>query len=382
MKIRRIAYITETSAEDRHAWSGTAHYVYAALREHGYEVTALGPARPGLLRYLLAFLNQASLKLSGKRFDYRHSTPYSKAFGRLFSKKIRQTNCEAVVVCGATEYGAYLDTDKPVYYVLDRTIAGALNYHSILSGLWSFSMQQSVGTDERAMKNAAGLLFSSQWAASHALKFYHVSEKKCHVLPFGANMDILPSREEAMRAKDMKVWNILMIATAWKNKGADIACRAISLLRKKGIPVRLTVVGSQPENESVPDFVHIIPFADKNTKEGMEQIAELYHQAHLFILPTRFDCTPIVFCEASAFGVPVLSANTGGVEGHVKEGVNGFLVDYTDQGQAYADKIESILSDGPAYERLRNSTRDLFEQKLNWKSWASAFEKIVDSPPA
>lgn len=378
MKAKTIAYITETAVNDRHAWSGTAHYVFTALEKEGYKVIPLGPARPFLTRVILAGFNQISLKLFKKRFDYRHSSIYSKAFGRLFDRKLKALEVDLVVVCGATEYGAYLTTSKPIYYVLDRTIGGAIGYHNILKNLWSFSEKQSIATDRLAMQKAKALLFSSEWAAAHAKTIYHTDQKKCFVVPFGANIDILPSREQALQAKNQKPWRLLMLATAWKNKGADIAINAVNILHKKGLPVHLTIVGSTPEEKLEHNFLTIIPFLDKNTQEGKQKIDELYYNSHLFILPTRFDCTPIVFCEASAYGVPVISANTGGVAGHIKEGQNGFLIDYADNGEQYASLIEKIMSNADEYEALRIRARNYFEQYLNWTAWAKAFRNLEE----
>lgn len=385
MKSPQIAYITESSPADRHAWSGTAHYVFDALNKTGLKVHALGPLRPKFWRLPMAFINQISLKFFGKRFDYRHSTFYAKAFGRLFSKKLKDIDYDLVVVCGSTECGAYIKSTKPIYYVLDRTIAGAINYHSILSDLWPFSLQQSINTDLVAMKAASGLFFSSAWAADHAVRYYQIGQEKIHVLPFGANMDVLPSREKVLSEKPQEIWNILLIASAWKNKGADIACNAIKILKERQHPVQLTIVGSEPPTEIESDLIHTLPFVDKNTVEGRNELDALYTRSHLFILPTRFDCTPIVFCEASSYGVPILSANTGGVAGHIAEGVNGYLIPYEDEGKAYADKIEEILSDPIRYEKLRISTRDYYESTLNWDQWLKDFLKVTlpnFTPPA
>jgi glycosyltransferase involved in cell wall biosynthesis len=372
-----IAYISESGTDDRHAWSGTVHYVFTALINAGYTVKALGPARPQFLRYAMAAANKLSLLIFRRRFDYRHSEVYSRAFGRIFSKKLRRTQCDLVVICGSTECGAYLETDKPVYYVLDRTIQGAVNYHQILSNLWQFSLRQSIATDRKAMLGAKKLLFSSEWAASHAREMYKVPDDKLIVVPFGANMDKLPSREEALVPRQEGSCRLLLVGTSWKNKGADVACSAVSYLNEAGISASLTIVGCTPPEPVNDSNVTVIPFADKNTAEGQNLLKELYLSHHFFILPTRFDCTPIVFCEASAFGMPVLSADTGGVAGHIKTATNGYLIPYDDNGKGYAYKIIQILSDRSGYERLRVSTRDYFEQKLNWNAWAEAFSQAL-----
>ena len=104
---------------------------------------------------------------------------------------------------------------------------------------------------------------------------------------------------------------------------------------------------------------------------------EIYQQQHFLILPTRFDCTPIVINEASAFGIPCLVANSGGVAGHLKNNENGFLIPYEDNGNGYAQKIEELINSPESYINLRKQTRQLYESQLNWEHWANEFQKII-----
>jgi glycosyltransferase involved in cell wall biosynthesis len=375
----KIAYITETAVGDRHAWSGTAHYVYQALVNAGHEVIPLGPARPEFLRIVLALINQVLLKTVKKRYDYRHSRIYSKAFGRIFGKKLKKINCDLALICGGTEYGAWISTNVPLVYVLDRTIQGALDYHLILRDLTPGSRLQSVQTDKRAMRESSLLIFSSVWAASHAIDLYGIPESKTFVIPFGANVDLIPAREEALKLKDLSRPSLLMIGTSWENKGAGIAVNAFKKIKEKFSKARLTIIGCEPPEALVMEGLTIIPFIDKNSPEGQRELSRHFSDHHFFILPTRFDCTPIVFCEASAYGIPVFSADTGGVRGHVEEGVNGFLLPSADDGEAYAERILALCSNPDSYQELQRSTRDMFEQKLNWTAWGNEFNNAVSS---
>lgn len=377
MKTFKIAYITETSPNDKHAWSGTAHYAYEALKNYGHTVHALGPKKPGFIGFVCKVINQISLTVFKKRFDYRHSTIYSKAFGRLFTSELKHLDYDIVVVCGGTEYGAYLKTTKPIFYIVDRTIEGALNYHSILSNLLEFSKRQSIATDKRAMLASAKTIFSSEWAAQHARRLYHLPDSKSKVLPFGANLDTAPDREIALKPKDTSNWKLLLIGTSWKNKGADIAFNALIHLLENNINAHLTVVGCTPPLELKHERLTIIPFVDKNSENGIKELWRLFLSHHFFILPTRFDCTPIVFCEASSFGLPILSSDTGGVRGHVKEGRNGFLIPFEDQGKLYAKKIMEIIHSN-TYLDLCVTTRECYEEQLNWESWAKHFTAEIE----
>ncbi len=373
----KIAYITETSPLNKHAWSGTAHYAFQSLSASVSEVIALGPERPKMIRWFFMLANQLSLRIFKKRIDYRHSIPYAKAFGRIFTQKLNEVDHDIVVVCGGTEYGAYLKTNKPIFYILDRTIAGAINYHNVLSQLWDWSKKQSIATDQLAMQKASRIFFSSRWAAEQAIHSYNIPVEKSSILPFGANMDELPKHEEIKINIENRnlaaACQLLFIGTSWKNKGADIAVDAINRLNEQGINASLTIVGCVPPDDFAHPKVRIIPFVDKNSIQGLDTLKGLFLTHHFFILPTRFDCTPIVFCESSAYGLPILSCLTGGVEGHVSEGVNGHLFDYHANGQPYAEKICSYIQHPDSYSSLCFSTRNLFEQSLNWNRWANTF---------
>lgn len=376
-ELQNIAFVTEQAPSDKHSWSGTNHYIFEILKKSGYNVIGLGPASPKFLQFILGVINQVSLRLFKKRWDYRHSKIYSKAFGRLFTKKLNKIDYDLVVVCGGCEYAAYIKTSKPLFLIVDRVIAGTIDYHTILSNLWAFSKLQSIETDKIAMKRANAVFFSSPWAADHAKKHYHLTAEQSIILPFGANLDSIVSRDAALRKKSTGEWKLLLIGTYWKNKGADIAFEALKILLKRNRNVSLTIVGCMPPEPVQHEKLTIIPFIDKNSATGQEELSKLFLSHHLFILPTRFDCTPIVFCESSSFGVPILTSNTGGVGGHIKEGINGFTIPFDDRGELFAQKIEAIMQSDDEYYKLCISTRDYYEQQLNWDNWERNFSEHI-----
>ena len=373
----KIAYITLEDPNDKHAWSGTSYYILQALRKHIGDVDALGPDEPAFIGFICKAVNFLSIKIFNKRFDYRHSTVYAKACSKLFEEKLGTKKYDLIVAPAGISSLAYLRSDIPKIYIGDRVIEGALNYHEILSGLWKFSKEQSIKTDKLALKNSSLNIFSSQWAADFALKNYGIDPNKIIVFPFGANMDDIPNEEYVFSNKKQEGCKLLLIGTSWKNKGADIAYNTLMELIKMGVDAHLTVCGCEPPKNLVDDNLTVIPFLNKNTAEGRRKLEELFLASTFFILPTRFDCTPIVFCEASAYGLPAISADTGGVAGHVKEGVNGFLIDYADTGKAYAEKIARLYNDKEQYNKLCKSSRTLFNEKLNWDEWAKQFSISV-----
>jgi glycosyltransferase involved in cell wall biosynthesis len=376
---KKVAYITVNDPNDKHAWSGTNHYIWKSLQSQFSQIDVLGPAEPTFTVFICKIIHAFSLMM-GKRFDYRHSTMYAKACARLFEKKLEGKNYDLIISPAGVAYIGYLKTKTPKVLILDRTIAGTINYHNIFKKLWKFSERQSINTDKVAMHNCELTVFSSQWAADIAIKEYNLPKEKTLVLPFGANMDVLPSADHVFRNKQYpkgKECSLLLVGTYWENKGADFAVNALNELVKMGYDAHLTVCGCTPPEEIKNERLTIISFLNKNTPEGLKKLEELFLSHTFFILPTRFDCTPIVYCEASAYALPILSANTGGVAGHITEGKNGFLIDFNDTGKAYAQKIAEILQENEGYELLCKTTREEYDSRLNWTSWAEKFTGAV-----
>jgi glycosyltransferase involved in cell wall biosynthesis len=122
----------------------------------------------------------------------------------------------------------------------------------------------------------------------------------------------------------------------------------------------------------------IIPFLDKSKPKDLERLCDILYQSHFLILPTEFDALGIVFCEASAYGVPSIAANVGGVSQPVREGKNGFLLPPTATAEDYAEKIKAVFSDKESYIKLRASSRNEYETRLNWDVWSEKVNKILE----
>jgi len=99
---------------------------------------------------------------------------------------------------------------------------------------------------------------------------------------------------------------------------------------------------------------------------------------HFLLLPTRADCSLLVACESNAYGVPAITTDTGGVSFVVRDGVNGYCLPYDAPGQAYAEKIAELFGDKERYHALVQSSRQRFEETLNWDRWAEGFWKMYE----
>jgi glycosyltransferase involved in cell wall biosynthesis len=375
MSSYRVALLSSEDPFDKKVWSGTLHSIYRNLSAR-HKVEVVRVQKPFWLLLYLKLKNQVRLLLSGKRISYRHSLHLSGYYGKKFGRALRDKKIDFIVAPAASAEIAFLRTEIPIIYVTDGTFASCLNYHRSLSNLTEKSIREGNEVERRAFFNSRLVVVSSRWTADSFEGHYGADQAKLRVLPFGANLDKVPSDIGSIKAPS--VWRILFPAVNWKNKGGDIAYRAFSILSGKGLKVKLTVLGTEPPPGIQHPDLEIVPFIDKNDPGSSARFFSLYSEHHFVILPTRFDCTPIVICEASAFAVPSIVADTGGVRGHLEDGVNGHLIRYDDQGEGYAAVIERLMENEDEYARLRTTSRKLYEERLNWDHWSSAIATAME----
>ncbi|MFN5182506.1 MAG: glycosyltransferase family 4 protein [Bacteroidota bacterium] len=379
LKTRKIAYLSSVDPNDKRAWSGTHFSILSTLRKSVGDVEVLGPYNPLIETYIGKALTGISQKISGKRYDYRHSHLLSKSYAKYFGDCLKKENFDCIVAPAASCEIAHLETKIPIFYISDTTFKRSLGYHKALSNLTSISEKAANEIESMALQKSTYVIVSSEWAAESVLKDYGIEENKIRVIPFGPNMENLPDINNLKTDINSNQIEILFPAVYWENKGGDIAVNCLKILKENNINARLMVVGcTPPEKHRSIEGLEFIPYLNKNESIQLKKLQELFFRSDFLILPTRFDCTPVVFCEASAFGLPSLCTDTGGVRGHIKEGLNGFLFDYKDDGQAYAKKIIELISNKNQYFELRETSRKMFEEKLNWENWAREFKKLIN----
>lgn len=86
-----------------------------------------------------------------------------------------------------------------------------------------------------------------------------------------------------------------------------------------------------------------------------EQIKELLCRAKLFLFPSTYDASSLVQQEAASQGTPVLFLQGAVTASDVTDGVNGFIA--PPMPEAYAAKIENILSDDELYKRVADGAK-------------------------
>jgi glycosyltransferase involved in cell wall biosynthesis len=313
-------------------------------------------------------------------FNIRRGYPYfNKRLailkGKGLTKKIRASEFDIIVSPNSPDLVAHLHTSVPIIYIRDCTFQLFINYYPTFSNLTPKAIDEGNGLEQRAIDNAWRVVYSSAWAARSAIDSYGADPAKVSIINFGANLTECPPCLTEKPNQD--VCNILFIGVDWQRKGGEIAMNTFQKLKSEGIRCKLTVAGCHVKLEQRED-VETVPFLDKTKAVQLQRLTEMYSNAHFVILPTIADCTPIVFSEAAAFGVPVLATDTGGNSSVITDGVNGYLFAPGSNETDYANKIRAVFTNKTLYNELRGACRKEFDTRLSWNVWIRQINNLIE----
>jgi len=370
----RIGFVSVGDATDLHLWSGVPSQVVQSLQRLGVHVELYSPLKTKK-KYLLApiklFARISTSNIPCDRFPF-----ILKAYANQISRALQERPVDVIVSTSSIPI-TLLKCTQPIIFWTDAVFHAMYDYYNNneFGGMSPAAVRRGKRQEEAALKNCTFAAYSSQWAAQSARQF--TDHQKIQVLPFGANLAVPHTRtdvEQWVRQKRKERHGrceLLFIGVDWARKGGTIAVEVAKLLNDAGISTTLTVVGCQPPG-TLPDYVRVLGFISKKTLEGRSQLQSLLRSSDFFILPTLAEASGIVFCEASAFGLPILSYATGGVPDYVRTGVNGVCFPVGTPAAGFAQAIQSNIQDAGLYEALCLSAFREYENRLNWDSSVSA----------
>ncbi len=374
----RIAYITDYDATNIRNWSGTGYYIQKSIFEKGADIQCIGNLK--IKRYLYQKIKEKGYKyLLNKKYFIDRNPYVIKDFAQQISKRL-PVNTDVLVGPSSIPF-AKMKSNIPIVFWTDAVFKNMVDFYPEFSNLCKESIIDGHEMEKASLENATIAVYSSDWAAESAVKYYDISPEKIKVVPYGANLDhnsTLETIKARIHAKSRSECNLLFIGVHWIRKGGDKAIEITKYLNENGLKTELSVVGTLPENiNSAPDFVKYYGFISKETDAGKKLLTDLISKAHFLILPTIADCTPIVFSEFNSYGIPVITTNVGGIPSVVKDNVNGKKFSLDSTPELYGNYIISMIENHKMYTHFALSAYDYFLKELNWDVSIDKFLKIL-----
>lgn len=364
-----IAYLSDYPELSLAKWSGLEFYIAGALERQQAQIDFIGSDRADGDYPFLNKVKQKAYRIAGKRFLKKRTVEVVAANARQKEGLIKPAT--DIVFAPGTLPLAYLNTRKPRVFYVDAMFAGMVDYYEGFTNLCAESVKVGHQIEQEVVDSAAMMFFASDWAAESAVRFYNAPPEKVQVVPFGANIicnrTVADIKDVITGRLKQAVCRLLFLGVDWERKGGNTALAVVRLLNRLGINAQLHVVGVEvlPENARLP-FVVNHGFVSKKTEEGRRKLDQLFCQSHFLLLPTQAECYGVAFCEASSFGLPCITTQTGGVTTVVRDGINGMTFPLSAVADLYAAYIYELFTDQKRYAALSLSAFNEYENRLNW----------------
>lgn len=375
--MNRILLFSPLDHTDKKAWSGGLYPIWQQLQFHFEEVHTVGPIKTNFLGRVIWKLNTWCDKLFGKKFDDSAVWLMRISLQRRLKKLVKGKDFDAILVVAS--YGELLalpKTGKPIFFYSDTTQRLFTElYPNRQNRFFNWSNRLQIKLEYKAYSRCSLLVFTSQWAANSAIHEYRQDSNKIKVLSYGAN--VVP---EAPVQRNLPSGNepvfFLFSAVDWYRKGGDKAVSVITALRTSGINAVLQVAGCEPPLPDA-DYIQRIGFVNRNTPDGEKVYKRLFEKAHFFLLPTVADCTPFVFCEAFAFGLPVITHDVGGIKDMIEYRNGGLVYETAADAVVMAKDIAAVMADKCHYDQLCMNARESYHQQFNWGHWGNHMARYI-----
>lgn len=346
-----LGFLSPHNPYDRRTFSGTAFFAARALAKRPeLQLTILGPhRRPNVL---------------GKILRRRRPT--------VNADRIEFDGLDAVVGLVATPLLDRLISrhpNLPVLHVTDATPA-------FLRDAYGWQVPGNADAMEtHVAARASKIIFSSDVLAKRAPHDLQLPGLMSKTIPFGVNLEHLP--DVCPQKPPLKELNLLFVGLDWERKGGDIAVTALEQLRAEGRVAHLTIVGRCPERlRNHPDITYA-GYLNKNRPKHADRLIQLYRNAHLLLVPSRADCTPMVLAEAMAHGTPALATDTGGISTVIGNGGTGQLLPPHASPGDWARTITEFVSRPDLYNFMSDACFDRAQNVLSWSQWAAEIEQVA-----
>lgn len=193
-----------------------------------------------------------------------------------------------------------------------------------------------------AARHAAAIRVVNRIEMPELLRSFGVPAQKIRVIPsLYLDLDVFHPLDVEPR------FDVILVGRAVVNKRFDLVLDAVRLLKERGRPVSLHLVGDGPLRASLLDRATRLGIRDRVTHtaflETSHDLARAYSEARVLVCASTSEGGPRVTCEAMACATPVISTPVGIMTELIEHGQNGFLVGW--DAAEIAARLEEVLSD-------------------------------------
>jgi glycosyltransferase involved in cell wall biosynthesis len=266
---------------------------------------------------------------------------------------------------GAMEHSVLTGMAAPVIALVHHPLA-------FESGLSAERRDHLYRTERKNLERAAHIVVPSPHVRSLLVTEYRVGPERITVARPG-------SRRRSGRSDKADPPLILSVGIQVPRKGHDVLLRALALVSDR--PWQAVVAGAPLDAGHAAMLAQLLAdlgLGDRVRLAGRVPGAELerlYERSHLFALATRYEGHGIVFDEAMAHGLPIVTCDTGAVPDTVAPGA-GLLVT-PDDPDAFAGALAAVLDDAGRHAAMAEASAAAGMALPSWAATAQVVDEVL-----
>jgi glycosyltransferase involved in cell wall biosynthesis len=243
-----------------------------------------------------------------------------------------------------------------------------------------FFQKRDPAAFSRILNSCDGIVFRSKKLSKiFRNKVPFVEKTPTAIIPSGINSDIILSGSEINMKSQRSSRKIITVCRLDPMKNVDILIKAFSKINRNDLVLKIVGNGKElsklkklSKKEGVP---HLVEF--KGRMKHKDVIKEM-KKADVFAMVSSPETFGIVYLEAMASGCITIGSKGEGIDGIIKNGYNGFLVEPRDIEQLKEVLSKTInISQKEKKEILTNSLNTVCE--LTEKKVSRKYINFIDS---
>ena len=363
---KKILYLTRLNPYDVKSWSGVTSNILKCLMQN-FDVITVGPLSNRVRT--LYILKRFFYSIFGIKFDIDRPIFVAKDFAKQIHKKIKNISYDAILTTDSYLL-TFIKTKKPCFIYTDVLFSTYYSHYFNNQMIHSSTLSDGNFCQKKALLKSKKIFLTSKWAIRDAAKTYKINKSNFDLLPFGPSTSMVPSKKnlfKIIKKKSLNECRLVSIGVHWNRKGMNKALNLVNYMNKIGQKTTLYIVGATPpENLTIPKYVKLFRFLNKDIKKDKILIEKILYKAHFNILFSQSEAYGVVNVEASAFGLYSITNKIGGIDGVISNNENGYMFKKNEKVEFISDHILKIFNNKNFYIKKSCASRNQYEKNLNW----------------
>lgn len=242
---------------------------------------------------------------------------------------------------------------------------------------WCQTLTSQIATDWSSARSLRLLMFRkrlfyamathlvplSEAASRDLQEHFHVSSKKCSVLPYGLKDRWSQGLSRRLKGPS-EVPTVLCVCRMNLSKGPQLLVEAAGILQQRGVQCAIRLGGTGPILSDLQRRAEELNVAHMCTFIGWVKYPQLEQElaeADLLVVPSVEEAFGLMILEGMAASLPVVGFRTGAVAEFIDHGKQGLLAEGK-SAEELADAVHELLQHGSLRQALGQSARERFLQ--------------------